>query len=91
LSIGPMPQAGAHDVIKAAGHSFGPAMRFVADLSDWDNSYMEIVTGESGDYGSEHYKDEFASWYAAEPVPAPFTDAAVAPGIAHTLHLIPAH
>ncbi len=49
FSIGPMPQNGAHDVIKAAGRSFGPAMRMVADLSNWDNSFMEIVTGESGD------------------------------------------
>ncbi len=90
FSIGPMPQAGAHDVIKAAARSFGPAMRMVADLSNWDNSFMEIVTGESGDLGSEHYKDQFPAWFAVEPLPAPYTDAAVAQVAAHTLHLVPA-
>lgn len=91
LDIGPMPQSGAHDVIKAAGHSFGPAMRFVADLSNWDNSFMEIVTGESGQYASEHYKDQFQSWYSAQPIPAPYSDAAVARGTQHTLQLVPQH
>ena len=89
FSIGPMPQNGAHDVIKAAGRSFGPAMRMVADLSNWDNSYMEIVTGESGELGSDHYRDQFAAWFAVQPLPAPYSDAAVTKAAAHTLRFVP--
>ena len=89
FSIGPMPQSGAHDVIKAAGHSFGPAMRMVADLSNWDASFMEITTGESGELGSEHYRDQFPAWFSGRPLPAPYSEAAVTPAIVHTLRLEP--
>jgi penicillin amidase len=90
LSIGPMPQDGATDVVKAAGHSFGPSMRFVADLSDWDSSFMEITTGESGQYGSAHYRDQFPSWFSGQPLPAPYSAAAQQSSSSHTLHLVPA-
>ena len=89
LSIGPMPQDGATDVVKAAGHSFGPSMRFVADLSNWDSSFMEITTGESGQYGSAHYRDQFESWFTGKPLPAPFSASAVTAATASTLRLVP--
>ncbi|HET9399940.1 MAG TPA: penicillin acylase family protein, partial [Candidatus Acidoferrales bacterium] len=89
LSIGPMPQDGATDVVKAAGHSFGPSMRFVADLSNWDNSSMEITTGESGQYGSAHYRDQFPAWFSGQPLPAPYSASAVGSATASTLHLVP--
>jgi penicillin amidase len=89
FSIGPMPQSGAHDVIKAAGHSFGPAMRMVADLSNWDASFMEITTGESGELGSQHYRDQFPAWFSGQPLPAPYSEEAVRPTIIHTLLLEP--
>ena len=89
LSIGPMPQDGATDVVKAAGHSFGPSMRLVADLSNWDNSFMEITTGESGQYGSAHYRDQFPAWFSGEPLPAPYTAGAVQAASATALRLVP--
>jgi penicillin amidase len=89
LSIGPMAQDGATDVVKAAGHSFGPSMRLVADLSNWDNSFMEITTGESGQYGSPHYRDQFPAWFSGEPLPAPYSAPAVQSASATTLRLVP--
>jgi len=89
FSIGPMPQSGAHDVIKAAGHNFGPAMRMVADLSNWDGSFMEITTGESGELGSKRYRDQFSAWFSGQPLPAPYSDSAVQQASAHTLRLEP--
>jgi penicillin amidase len=62
----------------------------VADLSDWDKSFMEITTGESGQLGSEHYSDQFSAWLAGRPLPAPFSDAAVQSATVHTLRLQPA-
>jgi penicillin amidase len=61
----------------------------VADLSNWDNSYMEIVTGESGELGSDHYRDQFPAWFAVQPLPAPYSDAAVTQAAAHTLRFVP--
>ena len=42
LSIGPIEQGGTIDTIRAMGYRHGPAMRFVADLSDFDQSLMEL-------------------------------------------------
>ena len=76
LSIGPLEQSGGAYAPKAMTHTHGPAMRFVADLSDWDKSLMEISSGESGEFGSEHYKDQFAEWFAGRGIVSPFSDAA---------------
>ncbi len=89
LSIGPLEQSGSVYAPKAMTHTHGPAMRFVADLSDWDQSLMEINFGESGVYGSKHYKDQFAQWFAGRGIPSPFSDAAEAIVRAHRLTLVP--
>lgn len=89
LSIGPFEQSGSPGCIRAMGPTYGPSMRLVADLSDWDRSLMEITTGESGEIGSEYYADQFPSWFAAKPLPAPFTGAAVKQVTQHTLTLQP--
>lgn len=90
LSVGPMVQSGSPGCIKAMGISHGPSMRLVADTSDWDRSFMEITTGESGELGSEHYLDQFPLWFAGKPIPAPFSAAATQKAIVNTLHLTPA-
>jgi len=90
FSLGPVAHAGAPGCIDALGRTEGPSMRLVADLSNWDNSFMEITTGESGQLGSEHYSDQYPSWLARTPLPAPYTDAAVQRVTVHTLRLEPA-
>jgi penicillin amidase len=89
LSIGPMAQSGSIDTVKAMGHGHGPSMRFVADLSNFDNSLMEITTGESGQYGSPYYQDQFDPWYQGRALPAPFSDAAETKARVHRLRLLP--
>ncbi len=89
LSIGPIEQSGSVDTVKAAQPSHGPAMRFVADLSNFDNSLMNITLGQSGQYGSTHYRDEFSAWFEGHAVAAPFSDAAEEKIRAHRLHLQP--
>jgi penicillin amidase len=90
LSIGPLEQSGSSYAPKAMTHTHGPAMRFVADLSNWDNSLMEINSGESGQYGSRHYKDQFPEWFAGRGIASPFTDAAEQKTRVHRLTLVPA-
>jgi penicillin G amidase len=89
LSIGPVEQGGTVDTVRAMGYRHGPAMRFVADLSNWDQSLMEIPAGESGQYASEYYRDEFPEWFAGRGIPAPFSEAAEGRARVHRLEFLP--
>jgi penicillin G amidase len=89
LSIGPYPSNGTVDTVRAMGVGHGPAMRIVADLSNFDNSLMEITTGESGQYASPYYRDQFPEWFAGRGIAAPFTDSAENAVRAHRLLLLP--
>jgi penicillin amidase len=64
-------------------------MRFVADLSDWDNSILLITTGESGQLGSSHYSDQFTYWYTGKEILGPFSDQAELAARRHLLTLRP--
>jgi penicillin amidase len=90
LSITDKPQNGTRYSVRAASPRDGPAMRFTADLGDWDQSLMQITAGQSGQIGSSHYKDQFSYWFEGKPIPAPFSDAAEAKARRHTLILKPA-
>src|SRR5579863_1266735 len=89
LSIGPYEQGGTIDTVRAMGVGHGPAMRFVADLANFDGSLMEIPTGESGQYGSPYYRDQFGEWFAGRGIPAAFSIAAEDGVRAHRLTLLP--
>lgn len=90
LSIGPYEQAGTIDTVRAMGVGHGPAMRFVADVSNFDQSLMEIPTGESGQYASPYYRDQFVEWFAGRGIPTAFSNAAEDGARAHRLTLLPA-
>lgn len=89
LSVTNVDQGGTAYSIKQTGHSIGPAMRFVADLADWDNSLMNLTLGQSGHYLSGHYKDQFEAWYWGRGIPSAFSDAAVQGTVQHRLRLTP--
>ena len=89
LSITNQPQSGTLFSPRAAGRHHGPSERFVANLADWDDSIMVITGGESGQPGSEHYRDQFSYWYEGKPIYAPFSDAAEARAKRHMLTLQP--
>lgn len=55
----------------------GPSYRQIIDVSNWDNSMMTNVPGESGDPDSKHYSDLLADWAAGKYHPMPFSRAAV--------------
>lgn len=96
LSIGPFESSGSVDTVRAMGIGWGPrpvphgpAMRFVADLANFDDSLMEIATGESGQFASPYYRDQFPEWFAGRGIPAPFSEAEEDKSRAHRLYLLP--
>ncbi|MFI5057237.1 MAG: penicillin acylase family protein [Candidatus Acidiferrales bacterium] len=90
LSISNQPQSGTMFSPRAATQHDGPAMRFVANPANWDDSILLIPAGQSGQFGSSHYTDQFSYWYNGKPIAAPFSDSAEAKARRHTLILKPA-
>ena len=62
FNIGPVAISGTGTSINAATPRLGPSMRFVADLSNWDESRMNLTAGESGHILSGHYKDQWKAY-----------------------------
>ena len=90
LSITDQAQSGTDYSPRAASRDHGPAMRFVANTANWDESIILIPAGESGQPGSEHYRDQFSYWLDGKAIYGPFTDAGEAKIRRHTLTLQPA-
>jgi len=89
LSEADRPQAGTGFSPRAAYHRHGPAMRFVANVANWDDSILLIPGGESGQPGSSHYSDQFSYWFEGKPIVQPFSDAAETKTKRHKLTLKP--
>jgi penicillin amidase len=87
LSITDKPQSGTGYSVRAATKNHGPAMRFVANLANWDDSILLIPAGQSGQFGSSHYADQFSYWYEGRAIYAPFSDAAEVKDRRHRLTL----
>jgi penicillin amidase len=90
LSITGKPQSGTAYSPRAATKHHGPAMRFVANLGNWDESIMLVPGGQSGQPGSAHYADQFPYWYEGRPIYQSFSDLAEANSRKHILTLKPA-
>jgi len=89
LSITNQEQSGTEFSPRAASRHHGPSERFVANTANWDQSIMLITGGESGQPGSEHYRDQYHYWFDGKPIYAPFSDAAEAKASKHKLTLRP--
>jgi penicillin G amidase len=89
LSITNKPQSGTIYSVRAASKTHGPAMRFVGNPGNWDQSILLIPAGQSGQPGSSHYSDQFSYWYEGKPIFAPFSGAAEEKTRKHTLTLKP--
>jgi penicillin amidase len=86
---GENPQSGSGYTVKAAGRDYGPSERFTADLSNLDASTLNIVTGESGNFLSPNYMDQWKAWYTGYTFVLPFSKTAVENAAAHRLMLEP--
>lgn len=86
---GVQPQSGDGTTVKQVGRTFGPSERLTADFSNFDNSTLNIVMGESGDPMSAWYRDQWPYWYDGTTFTLPFSDSAVHAAAQHTLTLLP--
>ena len=86
---GPQPLSGDGLTVKQAGERFGPSERFTADMSDLDNSTLNIVNGESGNLFDDHYDDQWDAYYHGRTFKLPFSPSAVKQAAQHHLRLEP--
>ena len=83
------PQSGSATTVKAARRDHGPSERFTADLSNLDASTLNVVTGESGNFLSPYYMDQWGAWYNGYTFSLPFSKTAVEDAATHRLMLEP--
>ena len=86
---GEKPQSGSGYTVKASGRDYGPSERFTADLSNLDASTLNVVTGQSGNFLSPYYMDQWQAWYTGYTFVFPFSDSAVNASATHRLLLQP--
>lgn len=86
---GEQSQSGSVYTVKAAGRDYGPSERFTADLSNFDSSTLNVVTGNSGHPLSPYYMDQWKAWYRGSTFVLPFSKSAVEQSAAHRLMLEP--
>ena len=83
-------QSGNALTVKAVGRHFGPSERTTVNLADFDHSTLNIVTGQSGNFLSSYYMDQWSAWYNGTTFDLPFSPGAVKAAKAHELALDPA-
>jgi penicillin G amidase len=82
-------QSGGALTVKQVGRAFGPSERYTADLSDFDQSTLNTVTGQGGNFLSPYYMDQWKAWYEGTTFSLPFSREAVEKAKAHELVLEP--
>jgi len=81
LNPPPVSMGGDGDTPYAAGYSPGrpfditllSVVRYIFDISDWDNSGWAVPLGVSGHPGSRHYADQASIWGNLELIPMRYT------------------
>src|SRR5580692_9571979 len=83
-------QSGSGYTVKAVTRHHGPSERFTANLADLDQSTLNTVTGQGGNFLSPYYMDQWKAWYEGSTFTLPFTAKAVEVTGMHRLLLEPA-
>ena len=84
---GVQPQSGSGYTVKAVSRSHGPSERLTVDLSDLDQTTLNLVTGEAGNFLSPYYMDQWKAWYEGFTFKLPYSEKAVAAAKQHELVL----
>jgi penicillin G amidase len=83
-------QSGSGYTVKAVTRHHGPSERFTANMADLDQSTLNTVTGQGGNFLSPYYMDQWKAWYEGTTFTLPFSAKAVQAAKAHQLTLEPA-
>ena len=86
---GVQEQSGSGYTVKAVTRHHGPSERFTANLADLDESTLNIVTGQGGNFMSPYYMDQWKAWYGGTTFTLPFSAKAVDAAKVHRLVLEP--
>jgi penicillin amidase len=86
---GVQEQSGSGYTVKAVGRGHGPSERFTANLADLDQSTLNTVTGQGGNFLSPYYMDQWKAWYEGTTFTLPFSAKALEGAKAHRLVLEP--
>jgi len=86
---GVQEQSGSPYTVKAVTGHHGPSERFTANLADLDQSTLNVVTGQGGNFLSPYYMDQWKAWYGGTTFTLPFSAKAVESAKAHRLVLEP--
>ena len=62
---------------------------FAKSSANFDESTLNIVTGESGIFLSPYYLDQWQAWYGGSTFPFPFSTQAVQHAKKHEMKLVP--
>lgn len=95
---GPFPVGGGTSIVDATGWTLGdgfatvtvPSMRMIVDLSDFDASRWNQLTGTSGHAYHPNYIDQTENWQKIQLTPWAFSPKAVTAATTDTLTLTPA-
>ena len=82
-------QSGSGYTVKAVSRAHGPSERITVDLSNLDQSTLNLVTGEAGNLFSPYYMDQWKAWYEGTTFPWLFSKAAEENARVHRLTLQP--
>lgn len=72
FDIAPVPSSGWNTTVRQTTTTLAPSMRMNADLADWDRSLLNVMTGQSGQILSSHYRDQWDDYYHLRSYPMPF-------------------
>jgi penicillin amidase len=84
---GTLEQSGSGYAVKAVTRHHGPSERFTANMADLDQSTLNTVTGQGGNFLSPYYMDHWKAWYEGTTFTLPFSHQAVEAAKAHRLIL----
>ena len=93
------PTSGSRETVMKTAHglvrerhpaSYGSQSRFVADMSDPDNSWFVLFGGNDGFFGSANFADMIPLWREGRSIRMPLTDAAIAQDFPVETRLAPA-
>jgi len=81
--------SGDHYTVNQVYGPLGPSERLTWNFADFDQSTLNVVTGESGVFLSPHYMDQWKAWYEGRTFTLPFSPQEVEKHRAHELTLEP--